>query len=145
MRVKQVYVNDAVIGEARTWPDVEKLLREKNVQFESKPRSVEGPAAFFLHGTLAPSEPSQGNKAKVAKPDEPVISERAAAIVRGLVRTERAAKGIGSDQGMLRLKCLSGGFYWISFDGSEVLRGPTLREGDELQLKFIDAMERAGQ
>jgi hypothetical protein len=146
MRVKQVYVNDAVIGEAQTWPDVEKLLREKNVQFEGKPRSVEGPAAFFLHGTFAAPEPRQDNMAaEVAKPHEPVIAERAAAIARGLVRTERAAKGIRSDQGMLRLECLSGGFYWISFDGSGVLRGPTLREADELQAKFIDAMERAGR
>ena len=145
-RVKQVYVNDAVIGEAQTWPDVDKLLREKNVHFEGERRAVEGPTAFFLHGTLATSEPSQRNRAeKIAKPDELVISERAAAIARGLVRTERAAKGIGSDQGMLRLECLSGGFYWISLDGSHILRGPTLMEADELQAKFRDAMERAGR
>ena len=146
MLMKQVYVNDAVIGDAQTWPDVEKLLREKNVQFESKPRAVEGPAAFFLHGTLAISEPRGDNRmAEVAKPDEPVMSERAAAVARGLVRTGRATKGIGSDQGMLRLQCLSGDFYWISIDGSDVRRGSTLREADELQAKFTDAMERAGR
>ena len=146
MRVKQVHVNDAVIGKAKTWPDVEKLLREKNVQFEGKPRAVEGPAGFFLLGTLAISEPREGNKVpEVANPDEPVISERAAAIATGLVRTERAAKGIRSDQGMLRLECLSGGFYWISLDGFDVLRGSTLTAADEFQAKFRDAMERAGR
>jgi hypothetical protein len=46
---------------------------------------------------------------------------------------------------MLRLECSSGGFYWISLDGSQVLRGPTLREADELQAKFTDAMEREGR
>jgi hypothetical protein len=144
MRAKQVYVNDALIGEAQTWPDVERLLREKSVQFEGKPRAVEGPAGFFLHGTLAISEPNNKG-AEVGKRDEPVMSERAAAIARGLVRTGRAAMGIRSDQGMLRLQCLSGGFYWISLDGSDVLRGSTLTEADELQAKFRDTMERAGR
>jgi hypothetical protein len=74
MQIKQVYVNDAVIGEAQTWRDVEKLLREKNVQFEGKPRAVEGPAAFFLHGTLAAPESRESNKSvEAAKLDEPVI------------------------------------------------------------------------
>jgi len=59
MRIKQVYVNDAAIGEAQTWPDVEKLLREKNVQFEGQPRAVEGPAAFFLHGTWRYPSPAK--------------------------------------------------------------------------------------
>ena len=62
MQIKQVYVNDAVIGEAQTWPDVENLLREKNVQFEGKPSAVEGPAAFFLQGTLAITEQRERNK-----------------------------------------------------------------------------------
>jgi hypothetical protein len=98
------------------------------------------------HGTFAISAASGGNKvAQVAKPDEPVMSERATSIARGLVRTGRAAKGIGTDEGMMRLQCLSGGFYWISLDGSEVLRGSTLEAADELQAKFRDAMERAGR
>ena len=74
-----------------------------------------------------------------------MISERAAAIATGLVRTERAAKGIRSDQGMLRLECLSGGFYWISLDGVGDLRGSALPAADELQAKFHDTMERAGR
>jgi hypothetical protein len=145
MLIKQVYVNDAVIGEAQTWPDVENLLREKNVQFEGKPSAVEGPAAFFLQGTLAITEQRERNKAAQVEPGEPAMSERAAAIARGLVRTGRAAKGIGPGQGMVRLQCLNGGFYWISLDGSEVLRGSTLMAADELQAKFRDAMERAGR
>jgi len=137
MRVKQVYVNDAIIGEAQTWADVERLLRERDVQFEVKPRAVEGPAAFILHGTLVP--------AGIAKPADPATSERAAAIVRGLVRTNRAAKGVASDQGMLRLECLTGGFYWISLDGLGIRRGTALAAADELQAKFQDTMERAGR
>jgi hypothetical protein len=146
MRMKQVYVNAALLGEAQTWADVDRLLREKDVQFEVKPRAVEGPATFNLDGTLAAATPSDGkDPARIVKPVEPVISERAAAIIRGLVRTERAAKGAVSDQGMLRLECLSGGFYWISLDGSGVRRGTELAAADELQAKFLDTMERAGR
>jgi hypothetical protein len=119
---------------------VERLLLEKKVQFEGNPRAVEGPAAFFLHGTLAREN---STSAKSAKPQ--VISGRAAAIVRGLVRTGRAAKDIGSDQGMVRLQCLTGGFYWIWLDGSGVLRGSTFPKAEELQAKLRDAMERAGR
>ena len=144
MQIKQVYVNDAVIGEAQTWPDVENLLREKNVQFEGKPSTVEGPAAFFLQGTLA-SEARERNKTAEVEPSEHAMSERATVIARGLVRTGRAAKGIRPGQDMVRLQCLNGGFYWISLDGSQVLRGSTLMAADELQAKFRDAMERAGR
>jgi hypothetical protein len=146
MRVKQVYVNDAIVGEAQTLADVDRLLREKDVQFEVKPRAVEGPDAFILHGTLAMSERSGAkHPAGYVKPAESVISERAGAIVRGLVRTERAAKGVVSDQGMLRLECLSGGYYWVSLDGSDIRRGSALAAADELQAKFQDSMERAGR
>ena len=145
MRVKQVYVNDAIVGEAQTWADVDGLLREKGVQFEGKPRAVEGPDAFVLHGTVVVAKPSEvKGPVRAVNPAEPAMSERAAAIVRGLVRTERAAKRISPDQGMLRLECLSGGFYWISFDGGRLLRGADLFSADELQVKFRDAMERAG-
>jgi hypothetical protein len=50
------------------------------------------------------------------------------------------------DQGMIRLEGMIGGYYWISFDGSRVLRGADVWEdAEELQPKFIDAMERAGR
>jgi len=75
---------------------------------------------------------------------EPEISSRAAAIVKGLVRTKRAAKGVTADQGTLRIVCLKGGYYWVSLDGSRVLRGSELFAAEELQPKFIDAIERAG-
>lgn len=58
MNSKQVYVNDAVIGEAQTWADVDALLREKNVRFEAEPRATEGPTAFYLNGILAETSDS---------------------------------------------------------------------------------------
>ena len=36
-------------------------------------------------------------------------------------------------------------YYWIALDGSRLLRGRWLSEAEELQPKFIDAMERAGR
>jgi hypothetical protein len=45
----------------------------------------------------------------------------------------------------LRLNCRSGGHYWIALNGRQVRRGKTLTKADELQPKFIDAMERAGR
>ena len=38
-----------------------------------------------------------------------------------------------------------GDYYWIALDGSQLLRGKLLSEADELQPKFIDAVERAGR
>ena len=47
---------------------------------------------------------------------------------------------------MLRLECHRGDdYYWIALDGSRLLRGKWLPEADELQPKFIDAMERVGR
>jgi len=51
---------------------------------------------------------------------------------------------IDMDQGMLRLNCRSGGYYWITLDGRRVRRGKALFVADELQSKFSDAMVRAG-
>jgi hypothetical protein len=74
------------------------------------------------------------------------LSEKAKAIAKGLVRTERAARGSKLLQGMLRLECHSGDdYYWIALDGSRLLRGRWVSEAEELQPKFIDAMERAGR
>ncbi len=53
MNSKQVCVNSAVIGEAHTWADVDRLLREKDVRFESELRAAEGPTAFYLNGIIA--------------------------------------------------------------------------------------------
>lgn len=47
---------------------------------------------------------------------------------------------------MLRLECHSGDdYYWIALDGGRLLRGKSVFEADDLQPKFIDAMERAGR
>ena len=78
-------------------------------------------------------------------PGGPEISQRATSIARGLIRTERAAGVINAHQGMLRLECHGGGFYWISLDGARLLRGEAIWEAEELQPKFADAMERAGR
>ena len=70
-------------------------------------------------------------------------SGRALAIARGLVRSARASDGRPSD-GYLHLPGLSGDDYWISFDGTRLLRGPQLRQAEELQQGFADSMARAG-
>jgi len=66
-------------------------------------------------------------------------------IARGLLVTKRAIGVITVSDGKLRLKCGSGGYYWITLDGRQVRRGKTLPSADELQPKFIDSMERAGR
>ena len=59
--------------------------------------------------------------------------------------TGRAVGTISVEYGMLRLKWRRGGFYWIELNGRGVRRGKTLLKAEELQPKFIDAMERAGR
>ena len=78
-------------------------------------------------------------------PKEADISARATMIARGLLVTKRAVGVIAMEGGNLRLKCRTGGYYWIAPDGHQVLRGELLSRADELQPKFIDAMERAGR
>jgi hypothetical protein len=74
------------------------------------------------------------------------LSEKAKAIAKGLVRTERAAKDSKLIHGMLRLERHSGkDYYWIALDGSRLLRGRWVSGAAELQPKFTDAMERAGR
>ena len=71
------------------------------------------------------------------------VPERATTIARGLIRTRRATSTMNLEQGMLRLGCRNGGYYWVSLDGRRVLRGKAVFEADELQPKFGDAMGRA--
>jgi hypothetical protein len=82
--------------------------------------------------------------ATATAPTEQLISPRAKAIAQGLIRTDRAETHGVYDRGMLRLECLSGGFYWIALNGSRLLRGARLPTAEELQPKFIEAMARAG-
>jgi hypothetical protein len=78
-------------------------------------------------------------------PIEATLSSRAKAVAEGLVRTRHAKRNGAVDREMLRYECKKGGFYWISLDGNRVLRGATLSMAEELQPKFIEAMERAGR
>jgi hypothetical protein len=76
---------------------------------------------------------------------DPAISQRARAIAEGLIRTDRAHHRGVIEHGMLRLTNRKGGFYWISLDGSRLLRGDELFGAEELQGKFRDSMERVGR
>ena len=78
-------------------------------------------------------------------PNEAEISARATMIARGLLATKRAVGIISMDHDRLRLKCRVGGYYWIDLDGRRVLRGMLLSGAEELQSKFVDAMERVGR
>src|SRR5258708_2758125 len=40
---KEVYVNDQLVGEARTWREVDALLESKGILFLDKPGAAEGP------------------------------------------------------------------------------------------------------
>jgi hypothetical protein len=73
------------------------------------------------------------------------IPSRVRAIAEGLIRTKRAEHQGVLEDSLLRLKCRTGGYYWISLDGGRVFRGKKLFGADELQPKFIEAMERAGR
>lgn len=77
-------------------------------------------------------------------PTEPPISLRATSIARGLITTGRAIGVVSLEYGMLRLRCRNAGNYWIDLDGRRVRRGKTFLRAEELEPKFIDAMERAG-
>jgi hypothetical protein len=68
---------------------------------------------------------------------------RARAIANGLIQTKRATNA-QSEDGFIRLEAKGGGFYWVSFDGLRLLRGAAFWDAEELQAKFIVAMERAG-
>ena len=50
---KKVHVNDQFIGEARTWSEVDALLKSKGILFLGKPGAAEGPTAFYVSGALA--------------------------------------------------------------------------------------------
>jgi hypothetical protein len=93
------------------------------------------------HGEM--SEPTQ--QAETTPPTEPPISRRATSIARGLIATGRAIGVLSLEYGMLRLRCRNSGNYWIKIDGGRVFRGKTFLKAEELQPKFIDAMERGGR
>jgi hypothetical protein len=53
MQRKKVYVNDQLIGEARTWSQVHALIKAQSLVFVGKPGAAEGPSGFYVSGTLA--------------------------------------------------------------------------------------------
>jgi hypothetical protein len=78
-------------------------------------------------------------------PTDPTISARAKAIANGLIRTGRASEGRAA-RGHLRLRAeRTGSFYWITADGSRLLRGDELDSAEELQASFVQAMVQAGE
>jgi hypothetical protein len=50
---KKVYVNDRLIGEARTWKEVYALIKMQGLLFAGSPRVAEGPSGFYVSGSLA--------------------------------------------------------------------------------------------
>jgi hypothetical protein len=61
--LKEVYVNDQLIGEARSWKEVDALLESKGILFLDKPGVAEGPTGFFLNGAFARRDASRSRKA----------------------------------------------------------------------------------
>jgi len=49
---KEVYVNDQLIGEARTWKEVDALLDRNGILFLDKPGAAEGPTGLYLNGAI---------------------------------------------------------------------------------------------
>jgi hypothetical protein len=70
-------------------------------------------------------------------------SAKALAIAEGLVRTGRAS-GPVQVRGFLRVDAANGEPYWVSDDGTQILRGADPETADELQPGFVNAMARAG-
>jgi len=69
----------------------------------------------------------------------------AAAIAKGLVRSDRAHDRVEKVGDVLRLERKNGGDYWITFDGRELRQGMTLGEAEPLQPSFVTAMTAAGR
>jgi hypothetical protein len=69
MQKKKVYVNDQLIGEARTWGEVDALIRKQGLLFLNKPGAAEGPSGFYISGTLVGrSSVGLGNQRTNIKP-----------------------------------------------------------------------------
>jgi len=60
---KKVYLNDQHIGEARTWGEVDALLKGKGILFLGKPGAAEGPTGFYVSGTFSKRVASRSRKA----------------------------------------------------------------------------------
>ena len=71
-------------------------------------------------------------------------SRRAVMMSTGLIITGRAASPKRID-GFICLEALAGGFFWVAYDGSRLLRGESLADAEELQPTFAEAMVRAAR
>lgn len=49
---KKVYLNDRLIGEARTWSEVRALIKKLGILFFDKSGAAEGPSGFYLSGSV---------------------------------------------------------------------------------------------
>jgi hypothetical protein len=77
------------------------------------------------------------------------LSDRALAVLAGLVRSQRIAPMLpgsaNTARGFLRLDRAAGGFFWIALDGKQLRRGAgDPAEAESLSDSFIDAMVRLG-
>jgi hypothetical protein len=72
-----------------------------------------------------------------------IPSHRAEAIAEGLVRTGRGFD-VRPVRTWLQLRAKGGTFYWVSLDGTVLLRGDPVEDAELLQSTFADAMARAG-
>ncbi len=52
MWTKKVYVNDQLIGDARTWGEVYALIKLRGILFTGKPGAAEGPSGFYVSGAF---------------------------------------------------------------------------------------------
>ncbi len=53
MLTKKVYVNDQLIGDARTWGEVYALIKLRGILFMDKPGAAEGPSGFYVSGSFS--------------------------------------------------------------------------------------------
>jgi hypothetical protein len=77
------------------------------------------------------------------------LSDRALAVLAGLVRSQRVAPMLpgsaNTARGFLRLDRAAGGFYWLSIAGNELRRGHgDPAEADVISGSFVEAMMRLG-
>jgi hypothetical protein len=64
-------------------------------------------------------------------------------VAEGLMRTGRALSH-SAGSGFICLRAAAGGFYWVAYDGSQILRGDDIKATTSLQGGFVAAMERTG-
>ena len=71
-------------------------------------------------------------------------SQRVIEIAKGLAPTGRGSGAVRLVGAWLQVRATKGSFYWISVDGETLLRGDDVKNAEELQRSFADAMVRTG-